>query len=77
VPYDTSWSWEGSFADAAVTTASKIVASFGTAPDTEENDFNDLAEMTLAVTPGDGVIYVSITCPGPFGGPIPINYLVG
>ena len=77
IPEGTAFSWRGNFVDLDVTSLSNLCASFGSAPDTAENDFEDLAELGLAVTPGTGVINVAINSPGPFSGPIPINYLVG
>jgi hypothetical protein len=44
---------------------------------TEENEAEDVAEWSISATPGDGVITFNLYSPGPFGGPVNINYLVG
>jgi len=57
-----------------ITVASKI-ASF-LAPN-DEWDADDLADLTIMGTPGDGVIEFTVSRPGPIIGPLSVFYLVG
>lgn len=59
---------------AGVTPVSKIIASLA---GTEENEADDIDDWTVTATPKTGSIDFNIYCPGPFGGDIAINYLIG
>ena len=76
-PYDSKFSYITTILDVGISPTSKIMACFGSTSGTSENDIEDLSDLTLTVNPIDGGLEVVITCPGAFGGPIPINYIIG
>ncbi|CAN5753010.1 hypothetical protein BH11PSE12_BH11PSE12_08160 [soil metagenome] len=77
VPYDTEFLYTATIADAAIHAASIVIVSFGSTPSNAENDAEELADLTLVSNPVEAGIEITISGPGVFGGPIPINYLIG
>jgi hypothetical protein len=77
VPYDAEFTYVALVLDSDISANSKVIASFGTASNTAENDAEELSDLTLVVTPIDGGLEITLSAPGVFGGPIPINYLIG
>lgn len=77
VPYTTRFSYVTTVLDAALHTNSLVLASFGSTPDTSENDAEELADFSLVVNPIEGALEITLSAPGPMGGPIPIHYLIG
>ena len=61
--------------DPLVTGGSKLIVQLGSAND--ENDEEDLAELSVSATPIASGIRVTVVGAGLFGGPIPINYMIG
>lgn len=76
IPYDSIFYATVQIVDAAITAASKIVATLAGGADTAENEADDISDWKLSATPGAGVINFNFFCPGVFGGPVAVNYLV-
>lgn len=77
IPYGSQFFASVQVTDAAISAASKLVASLAGGADTAENEADDIADWQLTATPGAGVINFNFFCPGVFGGPVTANYLVG
>ena len=77
VPYDAEFCYITTVSDAALHLNSVVLAGFGASADTAENDAEELADLTLVVNPVEGGLEVTISAPGVFGGPVPINYMIG
>jgi hypothetical protein len=77
VPYTARGHAVITISDGAVSLASAVSVSLSGGASTEENEAEDVAEWSISATPGDGVITFNLYSPGPFGGPVNINYLVG
>jgi hypothetical protein len=43
---------------------------------TTENEAEDIADWSVIATPGGEVLILNLYCPGPFSGPVRINYMV-
>lgn len=76
-PYDSEFSYTTTVLDVSLHVGSVVLSSFGSTPVTAENDAEDLAELTLVVNPIEGALEITISALGVFGGPIPINYMIG
>ena len=77
VPYTNSGSYSTTITDASVTASSKIMMTFGSLAADHELDLDELSELEIVANPKVGQIEVVIKGPGEFGGPIPVNYLIG
>ena len=62
--------------DAAVTTSSIVLVSWGAVEPTDDND-PELSDITFFATPGTGSFDVTATCATDFSGSCRINYTVG
>lgn len=77
VPHSTSCFFTTVVLDARVLATSRLFASFGSLPEPQENDLEELIELSVLAKPSQGAIEFTISSNGCFGGLIPINYLIG
>lgn len=76
-PYGTVGAYSEVISDATLTANSKVIVQFGAVGENDENDEEDIAELTVLATPIASGLRVTVNGAWLFGGPIPINYMIG
>ena len=77
VPYSSRNEVSVIVATPGITANSRIMCDLAGTTDADENELDDLSDLTVRVNPTLDSLEFMFACPGPFGGPIKILYLVG